>query len=280
MATTVRWNLPLLAGTALLAGIASCGEIEGPTEASPAAEPTTDSPQVIAQLPGGGAIEFVWIEAGSFSMGSPAAEPDRKADEGPQRAVTISRGFYLGKSEVTQLQWEALMGANPSSYQGAGRPVESVSWDEVQDFIQGLNSWAGAQIYRLPTEAEWEYACRGGTSSRWSFGDSEGEMPAYAWYNGNNSLFDTKEVGTKLVNPRGLFDMHGNVWEWTRDWYDADYYGRAPNVDPPGPAFGDQRVIRGGDFASLAFDLRSAGRGRQAPDRGFSFVGFRLLRTE
>ncbi len=225
-------------------------------------------------------MEFVWIDPGSFAMGSAAVDPDRSSDEEPQRQVTISRGFYLSKSEVTQVQWEALMGDNPSSYPDAKRPVESVSWDQVQDFIRRLNNWAGQQIYRLPTEAEWEYACRGGTTSRWSFGNSEGDLHSYAWYNGNNSQTDTKAAGTKLANPFGLFDMHGNVWEWTQDWYQADYYSRAPAADPPGPATGSQRVIRGGDFASLAADLRSAGRGRQVPERGFGFIGFRLLRTK
>ena len=172
-------------------------------------------------------IEFVWIEPGTFLMGA--------ADLGfTEHEVTISRGFYLGKYEITQGQWESVMGSNPSYFGGSNRPVEQVSWNDVQEFIGRLNEAAGEEVYRLPTEAEWEYACRAGTTTRWSFGDDEGQLGEYAWYTGNNSPYGTKEVGTKRPNPWGLYDMHGNVWEWCQDWYGS--YTSDSQIDPAGPA--------------------------------------------
>ena len=168
-----------------------------------------------------------WIEPGTFLMGA--------ADLGfTEHEVTISRGFYLGKYEITQGQWESVMGSNPSYFGGSNRPVEQVSWNDVQEFIGRLNEAAGEEVYRLPTEAEWEYACRAGTTTRWSFGDDEGQLGEYAWYTGNNSPYGTKEVGTKRPNPWGLYDMHGNVWEWCQDWYGS--YTSDSQIDPAGPA--------------------------------------------
>ena len=233
-------------------------------------------------LPGEVKMEFVWIEPGTFRMGSLASEEDRQDDEGPVHRVTISKGFWLGKYEVTQGQWEAVMGYNPSRYTGdARRPVDSVSWYDVHEFIGRLNAAAGDSLYRLPTEAEWEYACRAGTTTRWSLGDDNGDdeslLSKYAWYGANRSS-GTKMVGGKLPNDWKLHDMHGNVWEWVQDWYGGNYYNSSPRVDPPGPTSGPGRVGRGGNFSNDAWMLRSADRAYDSPDYRSFLIGVRLLR--
>ena len=229
-------------------------------------------------LPGGAEMEFVWIEPGTFWMGSPDSEPGRNDDEVPAHEVEISEGFWLGKYEVTQGEWAAVMGSNPGRYKGDARlPVESVSWYDVHEFIGRLNAAAGDSLYRLPTEAEWEYACRAGTTTLWSFGYDEDELGNYTWYSGNNAD-GTKAVGGKLPNPWGLYDMHGNVWEWVQDWYDSGYYNSSPRVDPPGPDTGSNRVIRGGFFHNDARYLRSASRYRYSPGNRDAGIGARLLR--
>ena len=227
-------------------------------------------------LPGEVGMEFVWIPPGVFMMGSPSSE-------GPLHEVELSRGFWLGTYEVTQGEWEAVMGDNPSRYKGdSRRPVETVSWYDVHEFIGKLNAAAGDSLYRLPSEAEWEYACRAGTSTRWSLGkedgDDEGLLGKYAWYSGNNSPFGTKAVGGKLPNGWGLYDMHGNVWEWVQDWYGESYYNDSPRVDPPGPTSGSSRVIRGGNVYSSAHFVRSVYRGYVSPDVRHDGIGVRLVR--
>ena len=236
---------------------------------------------LVADLPGGAEMEFVWIEAGVFQMGSPSSEPGRDSDEGPVHEVEISEGFWLGKYEVTQGQWEAVMGRNPSLYQGdARRPVERVSWHDVQAFIAKLNDAAGSAVYRLPSEAEWEYACRAGTSTRWSLGDDDGNdeslLGNYAWYGGNNSPSGTKVVGQKEPNGWGLYDMHGNVYEWVQDWYGA--YNSSRQVDPLGPSSGSSRVVRGGYFNRYARFVRSAIRYNGSPGYRHRRIGVRLVR--
>ena len=239
---------------------------------------------IAVDLPGGAKMDFVKIEPGKFMMGSPASEADRSSNEGPQHEVTISKGFYLGKYEVTQGQWQAVMGTTPWAGQGnvqanAEHPAVYVSWEDAQAFVKKLNDAAGKALYALPTEAEWEYACRAGTTARWSFGDDESQLKDYAWYDVN--AWDVGEryahkVGTKQANPWGLYDMHGNVWEWCADRYGA--YSSGAQEDPAGPASGSYRVFRGGDFNDNARLTRSAGRYNNSPgDRGY-FVGFRLLR--
>jgi formylglycine-generating enzyme required for sulfatase activity/sugar lactone lactonase YvrE len=255
--------------------------------ASPASGDT-----LTAALPGGVTMEFVWIEPGTFLMGSPESEPGRAADEGPQHEVTISQGFYLGKFEVTQGQWEAVMGTRPwlgdaqPSYvkDEPSHPAVTVDWSDWQEFIRRLNEAEGAEVYRLPTEAEWEYACRAGTTTRWSFGDDENQLGNYAWYNAN--AWDVGEqyahaVGTKLPNPWGVHDMHGNVQEWVQDWYASDYYRNSPGVDPQGPATGLGHFVRGGGFGlngQLAERLRSAFRSACTPCGGAVDVGARLVK--
>ena len=219
-------------------------------------------------------MEFVLIPAGTFMMGSPDSDPDADDNEKPAHQVTLSQDFYLGKYPVTQAQWEAMMGANPSEFKGAARPVETVSWDDVQAFMQKLNERGGADHYRLPTEAQWEYACRAGSSTRYHFGDDAAQLGDYAWYH-DNSGGQTHPVGQKQPNAWGLYDMHGNVWEWVQDWYGD--YTVAPVTDPIGPTSGAVRVIRGGSWGDAALYARSAVRFRFHPGDRFDNLGFRCL---
>jgi eukaryotic-like serine/threonine-protein kinase len=212
--------------------------------------------------------DFVLIPAGEFLMGE-----DKNDDEKPVHKVTISRSFEMGKYEVTQAKWEAVMGNNPSNFKGEALPVEQVSWSDAQEFIKKLNAKNDGYTYRLPTEAEWEYACRAGTT-----GDYAGELDKMAWYK-NNSDSRTHPVGEKQPNDWGLYDMHGNVWEWCSDWYDSEYYGRSSGVDPKGPSSGSLRVKRGGSWFYDAAYCRSAYRSRSAPVGRFSSYGLRLVRT-
>ena len=220
-------------------------------------------------------MEFMWIPAGRFLMGSPEHEEGRSPAE-LQHDVWISVGFWMGKFEVTQGEWEAVMGANPSFFKDCGPrcPVQVVSWLDTEEFIQRLNGRESGKgyRYRLPTEAEWEYAARAGTT-----GAQYGELDEIAWY-GGNSGGRTHPVGEKLANAWGLRDMLGNVWERTGDWY-----GRYPSgsvTDPQGPSTGSGRVVRGGGWGSLAGDVRSADRLNFSPGARYKFIGFRLVRTK
>ena len=215
-------------------------------------------------------MEFVLIPAGTFQMGS-------NDDDKPVHTVRLTQPFYLGKYEVTQGQWQAVMGNNPSRFTGdPNRPVENVSWDNVQEFIRRLNAREAGATYRLPTEAEWEYAARAGTTTRWSFGDDASQLGRYAWYD-RNAGGQTHPVGQLQPNPWGLYDMHGNVWEWVQDWYGS--YSSGTAVDPAGPSSGSYRVNRGGSLAYGARFCRSAYRLRDAPGSRYDFLGLRLLRT-
>ena len=238
----------------------------------------------LVDLPGGAQMEFVWIAPGTFTMGSPPSDLYREEVEGAQREVTISRGFFLGKHEVTQAQWQAVMGTTPWAGRNYVRenpvhPAVYISWDDAQEFIHRLNQAAGDSLYRLPTEAEWEYAARAGTTTRWSFGDDEGRLGEYAWYAGN--AWNAGEnyghpVGTRLPNPWGLHDMHGNVFEWTQDWHGP--YAEGSQTDPTGPATGAVRVVRGGAICCRPDHVRSANRGDGSPDYPAPTTGFRLLK--
>ena len=225
-----------------------------------------------------GSMEFVWIEPGTFWMGSPDSEKGRDSNEGPVHEVEISKGFWLGKYEVTVGEWGLVMGSE-GSVDDNRFPKTDISWDDVQEFIGLLNDAAGDSLYRLPTEAEWEYACRAGTSprSRWSFGDDEDQLGDYAWYYGNSSNA-VKEVGGKLPNAWGLYDMHGNVYEWVQDWYGSDYYNSSPRVDPLGPSTGSYRVGRGGYFYDYARHVQSAIRNYYSPVNRHYSIGVRLVR--
>ena len=224
------------------------------------------------------AMEFVPIAAGSFVMGSPEGEQGGIYYERPQHEVRISQGFSMGKYEVTQGEWEAVMGENPSSFKDCGTrcPVEKVSWEDVQEFLRRLNAreWKTGYRYRLPTEAEWEYAARAGTT-----GARYGALDEIAWYEdntGDDSGRTTQPVGQKRANAWGLHDMLGNVWEWTADWYGA--YASGAVTDPTGPSTGTSRVARGGSAFRHASVARSAARTGQSVWGSYD-VGFRLVRT-
>ena len=218
-------------------------------------------------------LEFVLIPAGSFTMGS--ENKDRPAKEKPAHKVRLSRPFYLGKFQVTQEQWEAVMDTNPSAFRFPNHPVEQVAWDEVQEFIKRLNEKEGHQRYRLPTEAEWEYAARAGTNTEWSFGKDSLRIDDYAWYI-ENSGETTHPVGQKQPNAWGLYDTGGNAFEWVADWYDPDYYSVSPAVDPAGPPTGGSRVIKGGCWTCQPVGVRPANRNGLAPNERSSSLTFRL----
>ena len=219
-----------------------------------------------------GRIEFVWIPAGEFQMGSTSEEA--APIERPLTRVRISRGFWLGKYEVTQGQWRAVMKTSPSGYPGCRRcPVENISWNNAQEFIRTLNERAGGNHYRLPTEAEWEYAARAGTN-----GDRYGQnVDEIAWHEDNNG-WRPKPVGEKVPNAWGLYDMLGNVWEWVEDWV-GEYPGESV-TDPRGPAWGAGRVSRGGSWINPTRYCRVSSRRFFWPDECGSICGFRLLRME
>jgi formylglycine-generating enzyme required for sulfatase activity len=219
-------------------------------------------------------MAFVLILAGEFLMGATDGGDD---DERPLHTVRISRPFYLGTYAVTQVQWEAVMGNNPSYCKGdPDRPVEMVSWEDVQEFIRRLHVRERSTNYRLPTEAEWEYAARADSETAYSFGNDRDQLGKYAWYNGN-SRGETHPVGQLKPNAWGLYDVHGNVWEWVQDWYGE--YPSEPVEDPQGPSSGSYRVCRGGNWNGSARTCRSAKRIIVATDHRYGFLGFRLLRT-
>ncbi|MDR1487384.1 MAG: formylglycine-generating enzyme family protein [Deltaproteobacteria bacterium] len=223
-------------------------------------------------------MEFVLIEAGSFQMGSDPNKDRNASYDETQHKVTIRKPFYIGKFEVTQAQWEAVMGDNPSKFKGQNNPVERVSWGKVQDFIAKLNEMESTKGYRLPTEAEWEYAARAGTATIFSFGDDPAKLGDYAWHSGNSGSA-THPVGEKKPNPWGLYDVHGNVYEWVSDWHEK--YSSSSATDPKGPSKGFERVTRGGAWNGWPEHLRSARRDSYgSPETFFNYdQGFRLAIT-
>jgi formylglycine-generating enzyme required for sulfatase activity len=233
-------------------------------------------------------MNFVLIPSGTFTMGSQLSPEEvvRRyrgkvkffKDEQPPHPVEITKPFYLQTTEVSQGQWKSVIGDNPSGFKDCGDdcPVEDVSWNDAQKFINKLNQMEGTKKYRLPTEAEWEYACRAGTETSYSFGNDVKKLGEYAWYT-ENSKDQTHPVGKKKPNAWGLYDMHGNVGEWVQDWY-GDYSFKSV-ADPEGPDNGMYRVFRGGSCYSWAWGLRSAHRGRRGPDGRYGpFFGFRVAR--
>ena len=220
-------------------------------------------------------MEFKLIPAGTFTMGDASGDDDETPHE-----VTLTKPFKMGIHEVTQAQYEQVMGVNPSEFKGANNPVENVSWDDAVEFCRRLSELpaekAAGNVYRLPTEAEWEYACRAGTTTKYSFGDDESDFGEYGWY-WENSGRTTHPVGSKLPNAWGLYDMHGNVWEWCQDWY-GDYPSGSV-TDPSGATSSSRRVSRGGGWYITADDCRSAVRGRSLPSLPFYRLGFRVVRS-
>ena len=230
--------------------------------------------ELVLDLGGGIKMDLVLIPAGTFEMGSPEGEDERSSEE-KLHTVTISKAFYIAKYPVTQEQYEAVIGKNPSYFKGARNPVEQVSWDDAVKHCEKLSASTGNKV-RLPTEAEWEYACRAGTRTRYNLGDTTEDLKRAGWYEANSGG-ETHEVGGKTPNAWGLHDMHGNVWEWCRDWK-ADYpFGT--QTDPQGPTTGTARVLRGGSSPNLSKHCRSAYRdnGNFAPDFRFRTIGFRVV---
>lgn len=214
-------------------------------------------------LPGGVTLEMVWCPPGTFTMGS----NDGDSDERPVHQVTLTKGFWIGKTEVTQAQWKSVMGNNPSDHEGDDLPVECVSWDDCMEFCKKTG-------LELPTEAQWEYACRAGSTGPYA---GTGNLDDMGWYGGNSGR-QTHPVGTKQPNAWGLYDMHGNVWEWCADWY-GDYPSGAV-TDPKGASSGSYRVWRGGSWGNDAASCRSAGRNDgYYPSSRYDNLGFRLSRT-
>jgi formylglycine-generating enzyme len=237
----------------------------------------------VIDLGGGVKLEMVYIEPGTYNRGSPAGEKGRDSDE-TQHRVTLTKGYWMGKHEVTQEQWERVMGTNPSRFKGAKNPVEQVSWEDCQRFIQELNRRISGGGFRLPTEAEWEYACRAGATGPFAFGDCLGTSEAN--YDGNYPMDGCRKgqyrqrtlpVGSLRANAWGLYDMHGNVWEWCQDWYGS--YPSGAVTDPPGPGSGESRVYRGGCWFYIARYCRSAFRYGGPPGNRNNNLGLRLART-
>jgi formylglycine-generating enzyme required for sulfatase activity len=220
-------------------------------------------------------IDFVAVKGGCFRMGNNYGWDDTW-DEKPEHEVCLSN-FYLGKFEVTQKQWQALMGSNPARFKECGPdcPVESISWQDIQEFLKRLNKKSGKR-FRLPTEAEWEYAARsGGRKERFSGGNSLSQL---GWYQ-ENSANVIHPVGQKQPNGLGLYDMSGNVWEWVQDWHSPEYYGQSLRNNPQGPAKGACRVVRGGCISTEAHLARNDHRRLNDPEGRFNLVGFRIAIT-
>jgi formylglycine-generating enzyme required for sulfatase activity len=214
-------------------------------------------------------MKFAWVPPGSFLMGG-AGEDDEK----PAHSVTITKGFYMGVVPVTQAQWRWVMGSDnrPSYFADDDRPVESVNWDDCQAFCARMRELTGKPI-RLPTEAEWEYACRAGTTTDYYTGNGDDALNRAGWYDANSEK-QTKPVGRLAPNAFGLFDMHGNVWEWCLDWVGS--YDDEQGSDPAGPASGQLRVLRGGSWLDGTYGCRAAYRGRCAPSDRYSNFGSRV----
>ena len=227
---------------------------------------------------------LVWIKPGSFTMGSPGVEKDRASDESPQNHVTISHGFWMSKYETTQGEYQEIMGVNPSKFVGpANRPVEFVGWEDATNYCAKLTHRERVVgrlppgfAYRLPTEAEWEYACRAGTTTRFGYGDDPdyAHLGDHAWYDPNSDS-QTHPVGLKKPNAWGLYDMHGNVWEWCLDWYGNNPGGSA--TDPKGPSAGLYRMFRGGCWNGYGRSCRSAFRYIFSPVTKRNNMGFRVV---
>jgi formylglycine-generating enzyme required for sulfatase activity len=243
--------------------------------------PTNKAPKQNRIIPDLG-IKCIYVEAGAFRMGSAESGPN---DEKPVHQVKISRGYWMGIYEITQAQWRALMGTEPSKFKGDELPVEMVSWHEAAEFCRKLTDRERKEgrlpdgyVYRLPTEAEWEYAARGGTKSQGFEYPGSNDPEDVAWHYPGSSD-ETHPVGTKRPNELGLYDMSGNVWEWCLDWYAPDYYAKAPETDPINNNHGDKtyRVCRGGSWGLYPTHCRSANRGGGTPAGKFYSYGFRVV---
>ncbi|MFM8726315.1 MAG: formylglycine-generating enzyme family protein, partial [Planctomycetaceae bacterium] len=249
-----------------------------PAKQQPPEAATGGQPKEVVNTIG---MKLLLIPAGTFTMGSPASEIGRSDDEN-QHQVTLTKSFYMGRTEVTQGQWRKVSRTEPWKaeryvLEGDDNPAVYVSWNDAVEFCEKLSALEG-KPYRLPTEAEWEYACRGRTKTAFSFGEDEADLGKYAWYDGNAWKVKEKyshRVAQKLANPFGLHDLHGNNYEWCRDWYGD--YPSAPLTDPRGPDAGSSRVLRGGSWYSEPSFHRSANRSSRTPEFRCHFYGFRLV---
>ena len=222
-------------------------------------------------------MELVLIPSGSFRMGGDKKLEQAEDHENPRHMVKISKSFLMGKYAVTQQQWSQILDNNPSESIDDTKPVERVSWYDVQMFIEELNKREATDSYRLPTEAEWEYSARAGSESTYTYGRDTNTLSQYAWYR-NNSDGKTHPVGQLNPNAWGLYDMHGNIHEWCQDWFDRNYYSQSPPNDPWGPSKGLAKALRGGDWGSEDWYCRCASRSLSSPDRRSNRLGFRLIR--
>ena len=242
--------------------------------------PSTISKDVITiPVKDGISIEMVKVEGGTFMMGATKEMRDPNVsllNEEPVHQVTLTNDYYIGKYEVTQALWQAVMGSNPSKYKGDNLPVEMVSWNDCQEFISKLNSMTGRK-FRLPTEAEWEYAARGGKKRRGYQYSGSSNITDVAWYDGNSGS-KTHPVGTKQANELGIYDMTGNVWEWCQDMY--GYYSFSAQKNPTGSTVGNKRVIRGGSWFNTRESCRTSDRADSSPDHHFEGLGLRLALSE
>ena len=238
--------------------------------------PIANSDNITIPVMDGISIDMVRVEAGTFTMGATAEMKDPDDKEKPTHRVTLTNDYYIGKYEVTQALWQAVMGKKPSYFKGSNLPVEQVSWDDCQDFLSKLNRITG-KTFRLPTEAEWEYAARGGNKSRGYQYSGSNNLSDVAWYDDNSGI-KTHAVGTKQPNELGIYDMSGNVLEWCQDWYDK--YSSSSQANPTGANSGFGRVNRGGSWSDNARDCRSSFRGIDAPDCFGMFLGLRLVLSE
>jgi len=259
----------------LVCGTIGCGEKKAAKEAVAAQVAQKECSQRLGlpvEITNSIGMKLKLIPAGEFMMGSPESDDTAGLYERPQHKVRITKPFYLGVYEVTQAEYEKVMEKNPSRPKGAANPVEQVSWDDATEFCRRLSS-KEEKTYRLPTEAEWEYACRAGSTTLYSFGDAPASLGEFAWH---GSDYRTHPVGEKKPNAWGLYDMHGNVCEWCADWYDSRYYANSPTDDPTGPEMATFRVYRGGSWGFSARLCRSAVRRRRSPEDGYHHLGIRV----
>ena len=222
-------------------------------------------------------LELILLPAGTFVMGGDWDAEQADENELPKHQVSFDKAYYVGKYSVTQSQWQAVMGDNPSEHLGDNLPVEMVSHEDAIAFIQKLNAMENTRTYRLPTEAEWEYAARANSQSTYCFGPQTRQLGDYAWFESNSGAA-THPVGQLIPNEWGIYDMHGNVHEWCADWYSRDYYANSPSKNPSGPRKGVARVLRGGDWGSEAWYCRCAIRSLSSPQRRSPRVGFRVVK--
>ena len=264
----------LLPSLAIITHISLAATSSQPTTASSSGPVSQPAKELTLDLGNKVTMKLVLIPAGKFMMGSPKDEKDRYDNEGPQHEVAISKPFYMSIYTVTQTQYEQVMGKNPSNDKDIQNPVNTVSWDDAVEFCKKLSQKTGKTV-RLSTEAEWEYACRAGSKTRFYYGDDDSKLDDYAWYSENSSK--TKHaVGQKKPNDWGLYDMHGNIFQWCSDWY-ANSYTDTQENDPSGPIKGKTRVLRGGCWGYPPRLCRSAFRNGVVPSILSGSIGFRVV---